>query len=196
MESGDGRAIGWSSFNKPSSITAGLEIASFVYGPGRARIKQVITSGNSVKTVKYVGRLYELHLRSGGNTADDQVHYIRAGGTVAIHPRAVKKKSVTEKTRYPHKDHLGSIVALSDETGAIAERLSFDPHGQRRETTWEAAVLPIIPLETPRGFTGHEHLDGVGLIHMNGRVYDPVLGRYLSADPVVPYPYSTPGLNR
>ena len=58
------------------------------------------------------------------------------------------------------------------------------------------AILPIVPLETPRGFTGHEHLDGVGLIHMNGRVYDPVLGRYLSADPVVQHPFSTQGLNR
>ena len=119
----------------------------------------MITSGNSVKTVKYAGPLYELHLRPHGNTADDQVHYIRAGATVAIYTRIVKKKSVTEKTRYLHKDHLGSIVALSDEVGAIAERLSFDPHGQRRETTWEAAILPIVPLETPRGFTGHEHLD-------------------------------------
>ncbi|MGH8222106.1 MAG: RHS repeat-associated core domain-containing protein, partial [Woeseiaceae bacterium] len=34
------------------------------------------------------------------------------------------------------------------------------------------------------GFTGHEHLDSVGLIHMNGRVYDPVAGRFLSSDPV------------
>ncbi len=117
----------------------------------------MITSGNTVKTVKYAGPLYELHLRPHGNTADDQVHYIRAGATVAIYTRIVKKKSVTEKTRYLHKDHLGSIVALSDEAGAIAERLSFDPHGQRRETTWpkhpgEAAVGPIVPLETPRGY--------------------------------------------
>nr|WP_277347458.1 RHS repeat-associated core domain-containing protein [Wenzhouxiangella sp. XN79A] len=38
---------------------------------------------------------------------------------------------------------------------------------------------------TPRGFTGHEHLDRHGLIHMNGRVYDPRLGRFLQADPFV-----------
>ncbi|MDJ0947274.1 MAG: RHS repeat-associated core domain-containing protein, partial [Kiloniellales bacterium] len=50
--------------------------------------------------------------------------------------------------------------------------------------------------ETPRGFTGHEHLDAVGLIHMNGRVYDPVLGRFLSADPFVPSPTATQSFNR
>jgi RHS repeat-associated protein len=38
---------------------------------------------------------------------------------------------------------------------------------------------------TRRGFTGHEHLDSVGLIHMNGRVYDPGIGRFLSPDPLI-----------
>jgi RHS repeat-associated protein len=37
--------------------------------------------------------------------------------------------------------------------------------------------------ETPRGFTDHEHIQTVGLIHMNGRVQDPVLGRFISPDP-------------
>lgn len=36
-----------------------------------------------------------------------------------------------------------------------------------------------------RGFTGHEMLDSVGLVHMNGRVYDPLVGRFLSADPII-----------
>src|SRR5439155_5871441 len=38
---------------------------------------------------------------------------------------------------------------------------------------------------TTHGFTGHEEVDPVGLIHMNGRVYDPEIGRFLSADPFV-----------
>ena len=56
--------------------------------------------------------------------------------------------------------------------------------------TW-AAFFPTVPAslwqtaKTTRGFTGHEQLDEVGLVHMNGRVYDPELGRFLSADPVV-----------
>lgn len=39
------------------------------------------------------------------------------------------------------------------------------------------------------GTPGHEHLDTVGLIHMNGRVQDPILGRFISADPIVQDPY-------
>jgi len=38
---------------------------------------------------------------------------------------------------------------------------------------------------TPRGFTGHEHVDTAGIVHMNGRIYDPELGRFLQADPFV-----------
>lgn len=57
MTSGAGRTIAWTSFNKPSSITSGSETTSFVYGPSRARVKQVIGSGHSAKTVRYVGGL-------------------------------------------------------------------------------------------------------------------------------------------
>lgn len=49
---------------------------------------------------------------------------------------------------------------------------------------------------TGRGFTGHEHLDGFGLIHMNARLYDPILGRFLSPDPYVQLPDFTQAMNR
>jgi RHS repeat-associated protein len=46
-----------------------------------------------------------------------------------------------------------------------------------------------------RGYTGHEHLD-FGLIHMNGRVYDPRWGRFLQADPIIQSPYDLQNYNR
>ena len=36
---------------------------------------------------------------------------------------------------------------------------------------------------TTRGFAGHEMLDEVGIVHMNGRIYDPKIARFLQADP-------------
>ena len=57
-------------------------------------------------------------------------------------------------------------------------------------------LLSLIESSVNRGFTGHEHLDEVGLIHMNGRVYDPEIGRFLSADPFVQAPDDTQSLNR
>jgi RHS repeat-associated protein len=48
---------------------------------------------------------------------------------------------------------------------------------------------------TERGFTGHEHLDDTYLIHMNGRVYDYRLGRFLSVDPIISNPASSQSIN-
>ncbi|WP_344939298.1 RHS repeat-associated core domain-containing protein, partial [Zhongshania borealis] len=49
---------------------------------------------------------------------------------------------------------------------------------------------------TNKGFTGHEQLDGVNLIHMGGRVYDAEIGRFLSADPFVGDSTNLQALNR
>ena len=46
-----------------------------------------------------------------------------------------------------------------------------------------------------RGFTGHEHLEMFGLINMNARLYDPVLGRFLSPDPIIQVPDFTQSYN-
>ena len=47
-----------------------------------------------------------------------------------------------------------------------------------------------------RGYTGHEMLDTVGIIHMNGRIYDATLGRFMQADPVIQFPHYTQSHNR
>ncbi|WP_138146978.1 RHS repeat-associated core domain-containing protein, partial [Bathymodiolus heckerae thiotrophic gill symbiont] len=76
--------------------------------------------------------------------------------------------------------------------------MSYHAFGERRQGDWRTSdpLLPIIPALTNRGFTGHEHIDEMGFIHMNGRVYDPSIGRFLSADPNVFHPYNTQDYNR
>ena len=49
---------------------------------------------------------------------------------------------------------------------------------------------------TTRGFTGHEMVDALGIIHMNGRIYDPKLGRFLTPDGIVPDATNPQALNR
>ena len=55
--------------------------------------------------------------------------------------------------------------------------------------------IDLLPT-TSDGFTGHEMLDDFGLIHMSGRVYDPQIGRFLSADPLVQAPDNSQSYNR
>ncbi|MBK9492947.1 MAG: RHS repeat-associated core domain-containing protein [Xanthomonadales bacterium] len=71
---------------------------------------------------------------------------------------------------------------MTNDIGGIVERMSFDAHGNRRSSTAWQSPLGSIPSSTRQGFTGHHMLDVFGLIHMNGRVYDPQIGRFLQAD--------------
>jgi RHS repeat-associated protein len=100
------------------------------------------------------------------------------------------------------KDYLGSWYAVTDATGRIVnfhdaeQRYNFDPWGRRRNAlSWEYEDTPTSFL-FDRGYTGHEHLDAFGLINMNGRVYDPVIARFLSVDPFVQAPFTNQCYNR
>lgn len=71
------------------------------------------------------------------------------------------------------------------------------PWGKRRNTNGQADTTDSLTgLTTDRGYTEHEHLDEMGLIHMNGRVYDPLVGRMMSADPFIQAPGSLQSYNR
>ena len=78
------------------------------------------------------------------------------------------------------------------------EYLANDPWGARRKLAWNGELEgnDYQPSKTARGFTDHEHLDAVSLIHMNGRVYDPTIGRFLSPDPLIQAPNNTQSYNR
>jgi RHS repeat-associated protein len=99
------------------------------------------------------------------------------------------------QTRYHQQDRLGSTVAVTDEAGAVIERQFYDPWGQRRNGDGSPSAS-LRSLDHRHGYTGHEHIDAVGLVNMNGRVYDPTIGRFMSADPTVPDPSDGQQYNR
>jgi RHS repeat-associated protein len=111
-------------------------------------------------------------------------HYVSgAGGLIGVH---VTKSGAAPEMRYYHRDHLGSIVAITNEAGAVTERLAYEAFGKRRFPNGTADPNNnIFGVQTERGFTAHEHLDELGLVHMNGRVYDPLLGRFMTPDSIV-----------
>jgi RHS repeat-associated protein len=81
--------------------------------------------------------------------------------------------------------------------GVITERLVYDPWGRRRFASGLPDTLDSITgLATDRGYTMHEHLDEIGIIHMNGRVFDPLIGRFMSADPYSQAPGNLQSYNR
>jgi RHS repeat-associated protein len=77
---------------------------------------------------------------------------------------------------YTHLDHLGSPVAATAANGALMWRESYNPFGEQR-------IGPAANDNKP-GFTGHVDDAATGLTYMQARYYDPVLGRFLSTDPI------------
>jgi len=97
---------------------------------------------------------------------------------------------------YLHRDYQGSIVAITNATGSLVEKRLFDPWGAIVKVQDGAGNTLTKLTFFDRGYTGHEHLERVGLINMNGRVYDPALHRFLQADSMVQEPYNTQNYNR
>ncbi len=191
MTSGGGRTLGYTSFNKPNSISKGDTSLTFLYGADRARIKQVRTDSTGTRITYYVG-LYEREIK--GSLITERNTIVAGGHSIAIQ---TTRSNGSNDLRYLHRDHQGTLNAITDESGTVKERFSFDAWGRPRKADW--AYDPVgnfLSNVTRRGYTGHEHLNDVGLIHMNGRVYDPTLGRVLSADPIVQAPANPQSLNR
>ena len=102
---------------------------------------------------------------------------------------------------YVLRDHLGSVDALLDGAGGAVQGMAFGPWGARRQPgtgneLTEAQRTGFDACRTTRGFTGHETVDALGVVHMNGRIYDPALARFLQADPFVQFPADVQSWNR
>jgi RHS repeat-associated protein len=193
MNSRAGSTITWYSYNLPNLINYGTSSAQFFYNASHQRWKQIANYSGTVETTHYVGGLLEI-MTKGGVT--EYRHQIPAGSGSAVYTRST---SGTNSTYYATSDHLGSADLVMDSAGTVLARESFTPFGARRGSNWQGvpttADYTTFDTTTRRGFTGHEMLDSVSLVHMNGRVYDPYLGRFISADSVVSNLAATQSVN-
>jgi RHS repeat-associated protein len=193
MLSGAGRSIAYTSFNMPATIEQGGSVLSFSYDAEHARTKRSGPEGTEYYLNPRIdlGGHYEKLIKLNGQV--EHKHYLYAGAD-AIGVYTTRSDGAAQ-TRYFLKDSLQSIVGITDESGAVVERFSYDAWGKRVHSSAQDAHSGAVE-STHHGFTGHEHLPEVGLIHMNGRVYDPVLGRFLTADPNIQFPDNGQSLNR
>ena len=216
----DDTFIGWNARGLAEKVTVGDSATaatptardSFHYGPDGTRYfkktewAEETSTGGMTTTVtktsrKYYAGAYERTVTVGGDT----VERTRIGDSV-VHVRTTPAGLMPTPLsvfEYVHRDHLGSVEAVTDASGNELVVLGYDPYGERRKPDWTArltkAEIEALPgahgERVSRGFTGHEHLDRTGLIHMNGRMYDPRLGRFLSPDPIVGDPTSSQSWN-
>jgi RHS repeat-associated protein len=119
------------------------------------------------------------------------LNYIYVGGSlVAIY----EQKSTGDAMHYVYTDYLGSLRCITDANGNVEERLGFNAWGNRRDPlTGEKGGTGLL---TSRGYTGQEHLDEFGLINLNARIYDPMIGMFISPDNYIQSPDFTQNYNR
>ncbi len=204
QDAANNRSIQYSAFDKAVSISKGQSQVTFRYGSSRSRYRRVdnVTENGQPVSVEttYLGS-YERVVHNGGamNGKTEHKYYI-AGVAIKTDTETAGQTTKTTSLRYLHKDHLGSVVAISDEAGAVVKRFRYDPFGKQVEVTpstpfGESAVTRLSDI-TQRGYTGHEMLNSVDVIHMNGRIYDANIGRFMQADPYIQAPKNLQSMNR
>ncbi|HKU17653.1 MAG TPA: RHS repeat-associated core domain-containing protein, partial [Candidatus Saccharimonadales bacterium] len=202
MTNRNGTAITWNSNNLPVSITQNSSNSSgFSYAPDKRRYYQSAVINGVTETTVYVGAFEAV---TTGGVTTYRYHLSADSREVAEVDLSNSGSNVVEKISYVLSDHLGSVdvVETTDASGNLLSTtdMSFSAWGGRREpSTW---LPPVGSSETQTdhaadryGFTHQEMLDNVGIVHMNGRIYDPNLGRFLSVDPVFEFPTNTQSLN-
>jgi RHS repeat-associated protein len=185
------QTINYTAFRKVQDITEDGKTLVFTYGPDYQRRKTIFDEGNGTTKTKYFMGNYEEEIDSNGNYR--KLYYIPGGEALA---GVYIVDNSTEQMYYTYSDYLGSILAITNDVGALQQEQRFDAWGRRRNLDdWEYDEISAIDI-IDRGYTYHEHLNEFGIVNMNGRLYDPVVGRMLSPDPQLQDPGNTQNYNR
>jgi RHS repeat-associated protein len=97
---------------------------------------------------------------------------------------------------YLHKDHQGSTTSITNASGSLVQQFIYDPWGKQYNVHSNSIFSAYSSPGISRGYTGHKMINDMDIIHMNGRTYDPTLGRFLQADPHIQAPENTQNYNR
>jgi RHS repeat-associated protein len=210
--------ISYSALKKPISIyqesTIGVakERIDFLYNVGESRSVMFYGDTNTNKLARKYRRYYavggsmeitEERDASGNIIATNFITYI--GGDAYSAPVISRSDGTNQSFIYLHRDNLGSILNITSQTKTLLERRSFDAWGNLTRLINSSnqdvilngqVLLPSYRMILDRGYTGHEHLFGVGLINMNGRLYDPKLHRFIMPDNFIQNPTNSQNYNR
>ncbi len=174
VEGGSTYNQSFDTYNRLVSVTVGGQTTQFLYDPDGNLVKKIKPDGS--KTL-YIGGVYEVDKTSGGSVTGTKTYYPVAGAM-----------RIGSTLYFALKDHLGSASVVTDAAGTIVGEDRFYPFGETRFTTGI--------MQTDKLFTGQREMAGLGIYHYGARFYSPKLGRFLSADSIVPGYDNPQNLNR
>lgn len=160
--------------NRLISVTVSGQTTQFVYDGDGNMVKKIKPDGS--RTI-YVGGIYEVDKSSGGSVTRTVTYYPVAGAM-----------RINSTLYYILKDHLGSASVVTDASGVTVGETRYYSYGGERLTTGT--------IHTDKLFTGQREMADLGIYHYGARFYSPTLGRFLSADSIVPGYANPQNLNR
>ncbi|MDH6254189.1 RHS repeat-associated protein [Chryseobacterium sp. H1D6B] len=197
--------------NDPVFIDGEKGDAAFQYG--LTNMRQRVTYGGNFSS-DGEGKFTKFYSEDGSfevvknNITNEEKHVLFIGGT-PYESNIVYLKNFEESSgsyKFLHKDYSGSILAVTDEAGNKLEQRHFDAWGNlthlqigSKAVMTGAGITDYLSEEillVDRGYTSHEHFMETGIIHMNGRLYDPLLRRFLNADENIQDPSNTQNYNK
>ncbi|MCQ2065362.1 MAG: RHS repeat-associated core domain-containing protein [Bacteroidaceae bacterium] len=186
-------------YSSSGNLQSKTGVGNYAYSSGSHRLSSVdntddvIPYSNQSITYNAWGKVAEVNETVGSDTYKYELTY----GPDLQRVLAVLWKNntlvhlVTYGDGYEEKYQNGHITNYYYVDGADGNKCfsaSYDPWGRR--------YVEQGSIEYDRGYTGHEHIDELALIDMNGRMYDPILGRFISVDPYIQDPNNPQNFNR
>jgi RHS repeat-associated protein len=187
MVSGLGRSFAWNGDNQPSSITLAASGSSVVfdYGPDGARSLKTaptnVASGSpctgtppATITLTIGAGLERVTEPACSGTA----WVNQSTWTKYLHDDVKRVGSGTSAAGvWFHRDHLKTIRLQTASNGTVEQSSAYTPYGNRTQAT---------AARESKGFIGERHDPETGLIYLNARYYDPIIGRFISPDTLDP----------
>ncbi|WP_181168039.1 RHS repeat protein [Mesorhizobium sp. B2-4-19] len=149
------RTLAWDSANRLKTVTLSSNTVNLTYGPDGARAKK----SSAFATTVYPDASVEIDPATPG--AEIYTRY--------PHPDI---KVVNGVKYFLHRDHLASVRMVTDASGAIVEQTNYATYGERLNTGFQ----------TQKSYIGERFDPETGLLYLNARYMDPVLGRFVSPD--------------
>ena len=157
-----------------------LTSVDFVYGPDMQRWKSTSYNNGVVEKTTFYDTDYDKVIDKNGNVTE----FIYVDDNFVM----LRKDNGTFLPYVVVKDNIGSIISIYAGDGTQVYSASYDAWGKQTVTMNKIGFI--------RGYCGHEMLNDYQIINMNGRLYDPVLGRFLSPDNYVQTPDFSQNYNR